>query len=331
MQLRNRLTQDYCISKSNTIILKFGSGSVCASQSIKSKCDLEGLYDALPVYSSGDAVNIFESTSVDVNIFTDTFESKSLSSELDGSVPSEGPSCGTNFNSFVFIGKHICEALEATKPVEDSNLHTRTDTSGQSGKFTADEKSFSWCSSSDSTDSNSLVVLPQKNVDKCKKEQTTDGVLATFSVQSKSDEFESLIGAVEDSMYSENLPGCEDSVEQKSDVFRTQESIKIVLLLVAKKTPYELLHLEFDVHDTLVRDVLDKVSTTVKGLKPFENYHSLCNISGEEFPSDVHLKSIITKENEVKICVPEGITAAESAKLAAPLVQAMNALKFTFL
>jgi hypothetical protein len=266
-------------------------------------------------------VNSVEGVIGNNNIITVADERRSLISDEDVHVSSEGHSSGTHLNSFVIIGKRICEVLETHQPADlPTDVRKSSDLSVDSRKSSDLEKSYSMCSSSDSAESYRLVLLPQSEIDQSNKERITDCLVETFSFQSNNDLTESILSTGEES--NESLSICAKSVEQESNACITQSSMKILLLLVSNESSSEVLHLEFNSDNALVDDVLDRVMV-VKDLR-CKHYRGICNISGDEFPTGSPLKSIVTKENEFMICIPEGITAAESAKLAAPLMHALK-------
>jgi len=117
-----------------------------------------------------------------------------------------------------------------------------------------------------------------------------------------------------------------------------EDSLQVILLLMEfKNRRFELLQLEFDPSKALVNDILAQISTaaTEEELRNQE-YTGICDVGGSEMPADVQLKNFVNGENEVKLAIPAGITAADCAKLAAPIlnnakVRAMVSVLFSSL
>jgi len=101
-----------------------------------------------------------------------------------------------------------------------------------------------------------------------------------------------------------------------------EESLQVILLLMEfKNRRFELLQLEFDPSKALISDILAQIpSAATEDELRIQEYVGICDVSGCEMPTDLQLKNFVTGENEVTLAIPAGISAADCAKLAAPIL-----------
>jgi hypothetical protein len=101
-----------------------------------------------------------------------------------------------------------------------------------------------------------------------------------------------------------------------------EETVQIILLLMdLNSRRFELLQLEFDPNQAVVNDILAQIpDAATEHVLRTQPYEGICSVDGTEMPSDVRLDSCVTRENEVKLAIPSGITGRECAKLAYPIL-----------
>jgi len=146
------------------------------------------------------------------------------------------------------------------------------------------------------------------------------------------DEDETVYGVnVENQSVAEPTPINEPLLAPKNDDDEStlgMGALQVILLLMDPKTRrFELLQLEFDSQNAVVRDVLAQVphSVTEEALRN-QKYAGVCDRSGQELYYSTCLGDVCTG-SDILIALPENINAKECARLAKPILSDSNVIE----
>jgi len=105
-------------------------------------------------------------------------------------------------------------------------------------------------------------------------------------------------------------------------------ALQVILLLMDPATRrFELLQLEFDSQQAVVRDILAQVpsSVTEEALRK-QNYSGVCDCKGQELYYSTCLGDVCTG-SDILIALPENLDAKECARLARPILSDKNVIE----
>lgn len=146
------------------------------------------------------------------------------------------------------------------------------------------------------------------------------------------DEDETVYGVnVENQSVAEPTPINEPLLAPKNDDDEStlgMGALQVILLLMDPKTRrFELLQLEFDSQNAVVRDVLAQVphSVTEEALRK-QKYSGVCDRAGQELYYSTCLGDVCAG-SDILIALPENVDAKECARLAKPILSDTNVIQ----
>jgi len=145
------------------------------------------------------------------------------------------------------------------------------------------------------------------------------------------DEEETVYGVNVDNSCANDTPISQPLLAAKKDDDEStlgMGALQVILLLMDPATRrFELLQLEFDSQQAVVRDVLAQVphSVTEEALRK-QNYSGVCDRKGQELYYSTCLGDVCTG-SDILIALPENLDAKECARLARPILSDKNVIE----